>query len=134
MTGDNKEARIIQKDGMVFYVSGTGVTFPLFNLARDCRYRIDMLCSELQVSPRHFRRLFDNALGICPKKWLKAERMVCARTMLRSGKAIKEVSDSLGFSKQKDFYREFRDCYQISPSEFRAQESERMMQRLGWAV
>jgi AraC-like DNA-binding protein len=119
---------------MVYYASGFGAMFPLFKLAKESRYRIDMLCAELQVSPRHFRRLFTNALGICPKKWLNSERMVFARSMLRTGLPIKEVSDSLGFSAQKDFYREFRNCYGISPSEFRTQESERMMQRLGWAV
>ncbi len=134
MSGNTKESKIIQQDGIVFYVRATGEAIPLIKLASECGYRIDNLCSELEVSPRHFRRLFDTSLGICPKKWLKAERMVFARNLLRGGLSIKEVSERLGFSAQKEFYREFRECYHIPPTEFRAQQTGRVMEKLGWAV
>ena len=118
---------------MVYFVSSSGARKPLFKLARSCRYRIDMLCEELDVSPRHFRRLFSKAFGVCPKSWLKSERMVFARNLLRGSLTIKEVSKRLGFNDQKDFYREFRACYGISPTEFRIQETERIMRRLSLA-
>ena len=128
------ETRILQKDGLVFYVSNYGEIIPLIKLAGESGYRIDVLCNSLDISPRHFRRLFVSSLGICPKKWLKSERMVFARNLLRSGIPIKKVSEKLGFSAQKEFYREFKDYYNTSPSDFRTQETERVMERLGWAV
>ncbi len=51
--------------------------------------------------------------------------MVTARNLLRSGLSIKEVSEDLGFMNQKNFHREFRDHYDIAPSQFRLKESKR---------
>lgn len=116
---------------MVYYIHPTGTWIPLASLAKDSGYRIDSLCAMLDVSPRSLRRQFSSSLGICPKKYLKSERMVCARNLLRGGLSVKEVSEELGFGAQKDFHREFREFYQIAPTEFRSQESERLMDRFG---
>lgn len=134
MVSSSKESKIIQQDGMIFYVRATGESIPLMKLSVECGYRIDNLCTELEISPRHFRRLFHTAFGICPKQWLKSERMVFARNLLRSGLSIKEVSERLSFSAQKEFYREFRQYYEVAPSDFRTQQTERVMEKLGWAV
>ncbi|MEP2777356.1 MAG: helix-turn-helix transcriptional regulator [Luteolibacter sp.] len=119
---------------MLYFVPPDGRNVPLFRLASDCGYRIDTICERLDVSPRHFRRLFQSLLGISPKSWLKAERMVFARNLLRGGHSIKQVSEKLGYSAQKEFYREFMQYYKVAPSEFRSRESERAMSQLGWAV
>ncbi len=131
MVGVAINSKIIQVDGVVYYIHPTGARIPLAGLAKDAGYRIDNLCSILDVSPRSFRRQFDSSLGICPKKYLKSERMVSARNLLRGGLSVKEVSDELGFSAQKEFLREFREFYQVAPTEFRSQESERLMERFG---
>lgn len=89
-----------------------------------------MLCETIKVSPRHFRRLFTEAFGVCPKSWLKSERMVYARNLLRGGLPLKDVSERLGFICTKDFCREFRRCYGLSPSTFRSSETMRVMQHL----
>ena len=133
MGGKAKDSKIIQLDGVVYYTLPSGSRIPLSGLAKECGYRIDKLCSMLGVSPRHFRRQFDSSLGICPKKYLKSERMVSARTLLRGGLSIKEVSVQLGFNSQKDFYREFREYYKVAPTDFRSQESERVFDQLGWS-
>ncbi len=134
MAVDTADSRITQQNGQILYISWFGERIPLSSLAFESRYRIDTLCANLDVSPRHFRRLFSTALGICPKKWLKAERMVFARNLLRGGMSIKEVSEQLGFAAQKEFHREFREYYSLAPSTFRTRETERVMARLGWAV
>ncbi len=131
MAVDTKDSRITQLNGQILYVSWVGQNIPLSRLALESGYRIDTLCTKLDVSPRHFRRLFSSALGICPKKWLKSERMVFARNLLRGGMSIKEVSEQLGFAAQKEFHREFREYYSLAPSTFRTQETERVMARLG---
>ncbi|MFD2256691.1 helix-turn-helix transcriptional regulator [Luteolibacter algae] len=133
MADVHKDLKVVQRDGMVIYIPTNGQGVPLSKLAFQCGYRIDAMCSLLEVSPRHFRRIFTEALGMSPKKWLKSERMVFARNLLRGGLSIKEVSDRLGFSSQKDFYLDFREYYSIAPSDFQLQETERVMEKLGWA-
>jgi len=126
-----KNPKIIQRDGVVYYLHPSTGLIPLSRLVEQCGYRIDKLCDALDVSPRHFRRIFDTSLGICPKKYLKSERMVAARRLLRGGLSIKEVSDQLGFNSQKDFYREFREYYDLAPTDFRSRESDRVIESLG---
>jgi len=125
------KTKIVQRDGVIYYLHPSAGLIPLSRLVEQCKYSIDGLCTALEVSPRHFRRIFDTSLGICPKKYLKSERMVAARRLLRGGLSIKEVSDQLGFNSQKDFYREFREFYDLAPSDFRSRESDRVIDRLG---
>lgn len=125
------KTKIIQRDGVIYYLHPSAGLIPLSRLVEQCKYSIDGLCTALEVSPRHFRRIFDTSLGICPKKYLKSERMVAARSLLRGGLSIKEVSDQLGFNSQKDFYREFREYYDLAPTDFRSRESDRMIESLG---
>ncbi len=127
MTRVTKESKIVQEDGVVLYVMSSGTRFPLAKLAMKAGFRIEALCNSIDISPRHLRRLFDNALGICPKKWLKSQRMVLARNLLRTSLSIKEISERLSFGGQKDFLREFREYYGVTPSDYRMQVAERSM-------
>ncbi|QTN34022.1 helix-turn-helix transcriptional regulator [Akkermansiaceae bacterium] len=122
----SRENRIVRMGGIVHVALPTGETISLFKLAVACQFRLDAVSQRIDLSTRHFRRLFAEEIGICPKQWLKSERMVYARTLLRSGMAIKEVAEHLGFKEQKSFNREFRSCYMLSPSEFRNQETGRV--------
>ncbi len=131
MGNSEKDIRILQIDGQVVYVPPTGKAVLLARLAHESGYRIDTLCEALGISPRHMRRMFTEGLGISPKKWFKYERMVYARNLLRSGLSIKEVSERLGFSGQKDFYSEFKEYYGLPPSGYLSRESNRVMESLG---
>ena len=62
-------------------------------------------------------------IGISPKEWLRQERMVAARMLLRHGSPIKEVSADLGFSTSKVFSRDFMSFHGVSPTEFQRKES-----------
>jgi AraC-like DNA-binding protein len=131
MLGKHNKSKIIQKDGVVYYAHREDLGIPLSKLALECGYRIDKLCAVLDISPRHFRRQFDKCFGICPKQWLKSERMVFARNLLRGGLTIKEASDKLGFAAQKEFHREFKEYYSVAPTDYRAQNTKRVMECLG---
>ena len=131
MVNSEKDLRILQLDGQVIYRTPTGEGIILARLAHECGYRIDTLCVALDISTRHLRRMFTEGLGISPKKWFKSQRMVYARNLLRSGLSIKEVSERLGFSGQKDFYLEFKTIYGLSPSSYLSRESDRVAETLG---
>ncbi len=129
-SGGTKDNRLSYTGGLLSYVPAYGEEMPLYRVAKTCGYRLDTLCEELEISPRHLRRFFQETVGVQPKTWLRSERMVLARSMLRTSTTIKEVSKQLGFNDQKDFYREFRAFYEIAPSEFKARETNRVVDHL----
>lgn len=91
-------------------------------VARESRFNATELCTRLGVSERHLRRLFEDGLGIGAKEWLRQERMVVARNLLREGTPIKEVATHLGFANYKNLNREFLAFYQITPSDYQRKE------------
>ena len=81
-------------------------------------YRVGAICQELGMSEQHLRRLFLRDVGLTPKEWMRWERMVVARRMLKWGMDPVEVSEALGFSEASSFRREFRTVYGVSPWRF----------------
>lgn len=111
--------RFVKRGGKVIVEHGLGdAGVSLRELAIDCGFRVDRICVRLGLSGRHFQRLFQDALGVAPKEWLKAERMVAARHMLREGGAVKEVAIDLGYAQTATFSREFMLCYGVPPTTF----------------
>jgi AraC-like DNA-binding protein len=98
---------------------------PLTELALECRFRVDLICRRLGISDRHLHRVFSESLALAPKDWLRRQRMVTARWLLRQGVPVKEVALDLGFAHPKDFTREFRECYGMPPTAFVAAEALR---------
>lgn len=80
------------------------------------------LCDRIGVSERHLRRVFEDGLGISPKDWLRQERMVAARSLLREGSPIKEVAIDLGFTNAKMFSRDFQAFHGVKPTDFQRKE------------
>lgn len=103
----------------------------LTQIARDGEFRMSSLCDRIGVSERHLRRIFEDGLGISPKEWLRQERMVAARLLLRHGSPIKEVSIDLGFSNTKMFSRDFIAFYGVRPTDFQRKESEHILRAVG---
>ncbi len=99
----------------------------LSQIAREGEYRMSSLCDRIGVSERHLRRVFEEGLGISPKEWLRQERMVAARSLLRFGSPIKEVAIDLGFSTAKMFSRDFQTFYGVRPTDFQRKETEHIL-------
>lgn len=94
----------------------------LSQAAREGGYKVGALCNRLGVSERHLRRVFEGGLGISPKEWMRHERMVASRFLLREGNTIKEIADDLGFASHKVFSREFLAFHGVSPTAFQRKE------------
>jgi AraC-like DNA-binding protein len=118
-----REVEIIQKDGRIL-VRFARDTFPvaLTKIAREGRFNATELCTRLGVSERNLRRIFESGLGIGAKEWLRQERMVVARNLLREGSPIKEVAVHLGFANYKNLNREFVAFYGVTPSDYQKRE------------
>lgn len=90
----------------------------LRGLALRCGYRICEICAELECSERYLFEVFSRDIGLPPKKWMRAERMVVALQQLAAGKSPEEVAAELGFASANSFRREFLGFYQIPPLVF----------------
>lgn len=90
----------------------------LEGLAYAQGYRVDGVCRELGLGPRHFREIFERDVGLTPKEWMDWERMVMARRLLVLGVDPLVVSDLLGFSHPNSFRRVFSEVYKITVSQF----------------
>ncbi len=101
----------------------------LSQIAQECEYRMSGLCERIGVSERHLRRVFEEGIGISPKEWLRQERMVAARKLLRYGSPIKEVAIDLGFSTSKMFSRDFISFHGVRPTDFQRKESGHILSR-----
>jgi AraC-like DNA-binding protein len=119
-----RDVEIIQKDGRILVLlAREPMPLSLSQIAKKGEFQMSSLCDRIGVSERHLRRVFEEGIGISPKEWLRQERMVAARQLLRHGSPIKEVSADLGFSTSKVFSRDFMSFHGVSPTEFQRKES-----------
>lgn len=74
----------------------------------DCK--LDYICKKLNISPRHFRRLFQQQTGMPPKEYQQQLRFKRAVTMLRSGKfrKLSDVAYQCGYYDQTTFNKAFK--------------------------
>jgi len=90
----------------------------LESLARRHGYRVCEMCAELGCGERYLHATFVRDIGLSPKMWLRQERMLVARRLLRDGRSADAVAEELGFSTLNNFRREFREVYGLSPLQF----------------
>ena len=75
---------------------------------------------KLGVTEGHFARLFKEAVGLPPKRFLLKCRMDLAAKMLAtSTEPIKSVAEAVGFDDLQYFYRKFKEARRVTPAEFR---------------
>ncbi len=123
-----RDVQILHRHGrFVVYCAREPMPLSLSQAARESGYRVTALCSRLGVSERHLRRIFEEGLGIGPKEWMRQERMVASRFLLREGATVKEIADDLGFTSHKVFSREFQLFHGVSPTAFQRKEASLRM-------
>lgn len=81
-------------------------------------YRVSHVCQELGVTEQHFRRIFQRDVGVPVKDWMRWERMVVARRLLKCGIPPVHIPAILGFTHANSFRREFREVYGMTVSDF----------------
>ena len=87
------------------------------NPAED--HSISNLARRMQLSPRHFARLFKKEVGVTPADWVLQSRTDSARRFLESAAAPKEVAARCGFADVDTFRRAFVRLVGITPAEYR---------------
>jgi AraC family transcriptional regulator len=83
---------------------------------------LDDLAGEACLSPFHFSRLFHEATGLSPHRYLIERRIRTAQKMLASEHAsIAEIALDTGFGSQANFSRTFRKITGVTPRQYREQ-------------
>ncbi len=78
------------------------------------------LAERLDLSPRHFARLFRSEVGVTPATWVEDARVSAARHRLESGnEAPKQVASHCGFTDVDIFRRAFVRRLGVTPAEYR---------------
>jgi AraC family transcriptional regulator len=81
-----------------------------------------VLAKLANLSKFHFLRLFAQATGVTPHRYLVRLRLQRAATMLRDTRqTILQVAESCGYRSQGHFAGAFRRQFGVSPTEFRRQ-------------
>jgi transcriptional regulator GlxA family with amidase domain len=80
----------------------------------------DALAERQGLSPTHFRRLWQRAVGVPPHRFLIEERLRHAcRALVQTDAPIAEIADAHGFVDPLYFSRRFRAFTGESPSTYR---------------
>ncbi len=110
---------VLVNDGIILYCHPrrAEAAVNLVELAQESRYKVNRMAASLRLSPRQLERDFQNALGVSPKYWMRLQRMIRARQLIRCGVALKAVALELGFAKYDKFALELREFYNLSPLE-----------------
>lgn len=83
------------------------------------------LAGKAGVSVAHFRRLFNDAMGTPPHRYVLASRLEKARNLLATTTLpISRIAEECGFSSQSHFTACFRTVHASTPAEYRSHLQE----------
>lgn len=81
-------------------------------------YCLAQLSSELGCSDRCLYEVFTRDIGLKPRQWLHAQRMVVARRFLLGGWSIEAVSKVVGYRSVVAFIRRFQQTHGLTPGRY----------------
>jgi transcriptional regulator GlxA family with amidase domain len=83
-------------------------------------HTIASLAGRMELSPRHFARLFKSQVGMTPASWVEEARVSAARRLLEQGhEAPKQVAMHCGFADADTLRRAFARHVGVTPAEYR---------------
>ena len=102
-------------------------------------FTIDDLAHACEMSPTHFRRMFQSIMGTNPLDYLNNYRITKASMLLRSTEIpVLTISEEVGFRSVSSFNRHFADITGTSPLKWRKQmsfiENKSVLKYTGWMV
>jgi transcriptional regulator GlxA family with amidase domain len=85
-------------------------------LARQARWSAKAIAEKCGISEGTLRRHFIKEMGMPPKAWLAKERQHAAMELLKAGLLIKEAAFLVGYKKNQNFSRKYKQNWGASPS------------------
>ena len=102
----------------------------LNRITDECLAYIDERCFEKITlkeiaehtfyNPSYFSRIFKEQCGVSLSEYIKEKRMTeAARLLLSTELANEEIMERVGYTDKKQFYRNFREIYAVTPAQYR---------------
>jgi transcriptional regulator GlxA family with amidase domain len=86
----------------------------------EADHSIVNLAKRMELSPRHFARLFQAEVGLTPAAWVEATRVEAARRLLEDGHDTpKQVAARCGFADADTLRRAFVRQVGVTPADYR---------------
>ncbi|WDZ79798.1 GlxA family transcriptional regulator (plasmid) [Ensifer adhaerens] len=83
-------------------------------------HSVASLAHRMEISPRHFSRLFRSEVGITPASWVEEARVNAARRLIEGENAApKQVAARCGFADADTLRRAFVRHVGVTPAEYR---------------
>ncbi|MBK9623197.1 MAG: helix-turn-helix transcriptional regulator [Rhodocyclaceae bacterium] len=80
----------------------------------------EVLARRADVSLAHFRRIFEEAMGVPPHRYIVGARLEQARKLLTvSSMPISRIAQECGFSSQSHLTACFRAAHAVTPAGYR---------------
>ena len=79
---------------------------------------LDFLANMFFMSKYHLSREFNRVAGTSVHRYIIQKRLIMARQMMAAGVSTSEVCQHCGFGDYSNFYRAFKNEYQISPRKY----------------
>ena len=82
------------------------------------------LAGVAELSPFHFARVFKQAEGVTPHRYVLERRVAKARRLLTdTDEPLGQIALTAGFADQSHFARRFREVVGLPPGEYRRQRA-----------
>jgi len=83
--------------------------------------RIDVLAKRVAMSPRHFRRVFRQEVGVSPARYVENVRLEVARRLLETtAMDLVSVAEAAGFGTDRTLRRAFQRRLGVAPNAYRS--------------
>ena len=90
----------------------------------DADLSVENLARRVDMSPRHFARLFVQRMGTTPAAYIRRLRVEHARSRIESGaRRAKQVARECGFADEQSLRRAFREILGVTLADYRARFS-----------
>jgi len=85
----------------------------------DSRLTLSMLSAHTGISPYHLQRTFKRNVGISPRQYVEARRLVKMKRSPRNGETVTKALYKAGFSSRSRLYEKVPNRFGMSPGAFR---------------
>jgi AraC-like DNA-binding protein len=80
---------------------------------------IKVMASAIGRDPASLGTLFRERMGITVRRFIALRRIICAAESIRQGVKVEAVALEVGYRSKKNFYRQFRRHFGMTPGAYR---------------
>ncbi len=87
------------------------------NLSQDLN--LEKICSQVYVSKYYLSHLFKAETNTSIHQFITKKRLLFSKKLIEEGKSIKEIYLQCGFQDESNFFRSFKNEFNMTPNQYR---------------